>query len=228
MTPKTTTEPPTRVINDNLIVLVPSPLSVASNDTGGNWIEPQHKHQLGPNVIINNNGDNSAANIFAFGTFANKNSGIVYHKLTRLFPFVLLEGSVCFFVLYHYKSNGIIADPITGLANKTIFEAYKKQFDKLTKQGFHIKLNIMNNQATKYITQFLDKNKCKLQLVEPHNHRINAAERAIQKFKNAFIAALSMTDSNFTLQLWDKLNPPSHEHPQYNEGILHQPGHLCI
>jgi hypothetical protein len=35
---------------------------------------------------------------------------------------------------------------------------------------------------------------CKLQLVEPHNHRMNAAERAIQTFKDAFIAALATTD----------------------------------
>ncbi len=50
-------------------------------------------------------------------------------------------------------------------------------------------------------------NQSKLQLVEPHNHRVNAAERAIQTFKDAFIAALAMTDSNFPLQLWDKITP---------------------
>jgi hypothetical protein len=46
-----------------------------------------------------------------------------------------------------------------------------------------------------------------LQLVEPHNHRVNAAEQAIQTFKDAFIAALAMTDTDFPLQLWDKLAP---------------------
>jgi hypothetical protein len=42
-------------------------------------------------------------------------------------------------------------------------------------------------------------------LVEPHNHRVNAAERAIQTFKDHFISALATTDSEFPLQLWDKL-----------------------
>jgi hypothetical protein len=46
-----------------------------------------------------------------------------------------------------------------------------------------------------------------LQLVEPHNHRVNAAEHAIQTFKDAFIAALATTDSEFPLQLWDRLTP---------------------
>jgi hypothetical protein len=63
----------------------------------------------------------------------------------------------------------------------------------------------MDNQVTKHIKTFLTKNDCKLQLVEPHNHRVNTAEQAIQTFKNAFIAVLSTTDSNFPLQLWDQL-----------------------
>ena len=65
----------------------------------------------------------------------------------------------------------------------------------------------MDNQATKYIKKFLTENDCKLQVVEPHNHRVNAAERAIQTFKAAFIAALATTDSDFPLQLWDRLTP---------------------
>jgi hypothetical protein len=44
-------------------------------------------------------------------------------------------------------------------------------------------------------------------LVEPDNHRVNAAERAIQTFKNHFIAGLATVDKNFPLQLWDELIP---------------------
>ncbi len=65
----------------------------------------------------------------------------------------------------------------------------------------------MDNQVTKYIKKFLTKEECKLQLVEPHNHRINAAKRTIQTFKDAFISALATTDLDFPLQLWDRLTP---------------------
>jgi hypothetical protein len=44
-------------------------------------------------------------------------------------------------------------------------------------------------------------------LVEPNNHRVNAAEHTIQMFKNHFIGALATTDSKFPLQLWDCLAP---------------------
>ena len=127
-------------------------------------------------MIIDDDVDKSITNIFVFGTFADKNSSIVHQDLTGSLPFMSLEGSVCFFVLYHYKLSCILVDPITGLDNKTIFNAYEKQFNALTKQGFKPKLNIMDNQATKYIKQFLNENECKLQLVEPHNHRVNTVE----------------------------------------------------
>ena len=80
-------------------------------------------------------------------------------------------------------------------------------FDELASKGFKPKLNVMDNQATKYIKQFLTEEDCELQLVEPHNHRVNAAERAIQTFKDAFISALATTDQDFPLQLWDRLTP---------------------
>ena len=125
--------------------------------------------------------------------------------LPGLFPFISLDGSVCFFVLYHYESNSILADPTKGLDNKTIFEAYKKFHLLLTAKGYAVKLNVMDNQATRYIKQFLTANKCKLQLVEPHNHRVNAAEQAIQTWKDTFISVLTTTDRDFPIQLWDRL-----------------------
>jgi hypothetical protein len=75
---------------------------------------------------------------------------------------------VCFLVVYDYKSNTIFALPISGLDDKTIFIAsYKIAFNELAAKGFKPKLNIMDNQATKYIKKFLTKEECKLQLVEP-------------------------------------------------------------
>ncbi len=151
--------------------------------------------------LIGNDEDKSITNVFCFGAFADKNSGIVCHDLTGLFPFISLDGSICFLVLYHYESNCILSTPIAGLDDMSIFEAYKTRFEELKLKGFKPKLNVMDNQATKHIKKFLTKNEYKLQLVEPHNHRVNAEERAIETFKDAFIAALATTDSNFPLQL---------------------------
>jgi hypothetical protein len=78
-----------------------------------------------PNIIIDKD-NNSIANLFCFGAFADKNSSIVYHDLMGSFPFMSYNGSVCFLVLYYYKSNAILAAPITGLDEMSIFTALKK------------------------------------------------------------------------------------------------------
>ncbi len=46
--------------------------------------------------VIPDDGDESIADIFCFGAFANKTSGVVYHDLTGSFPFMSFDGSVCF------------------------------------------------------------------------------------------------------------------------------------
>ncbi len=131
----------------------------------------------------------------------------MYNDLTGNFPFMSLDGSVCFLVMYHYEANAIFAIPIVGLDDVTIFKAYKKKFDKLTTKGLRVKLNIMDNQATKHIKKFLTKEQCKLQLVELHNHQMTASKRAIQTWKVAFIAAIATTDCDFLIQLWDRIAP---------------------
>ena len=93
----------------------------------------------------------SIANVFCFGAFADRQSGIVYHDLTGSFPFMSFDGSVCFFVLYHYESNAILATPIMGLDDVSVFTAYKHYFKLLSMKGYKPQLNIMDNQATKHI-----------------------------------------------------------------------------
>ena len=118
-----------------------------------------------------------------------------------------IDGSVCFFVLYHYKLNAILVKAIANVDDRSIYEAYKEVFETLEANRYKPKMNVMDNQATKYIKKFLTKKECDLQVVEPHNHCVNTAEQAILTFKDAFIAALATTDRNFPLQLWDKLAP---------------------
>jgi hypothetical protein len=114
-------------------------------------------------------------------------------------------------VMYHYETNAIFAIPIPGLDSKSILDSYKKIFEYLVSKGYKPKVNVMDNQATKAIKQYLVMQQCKLQLVEPHNHQVNAAEPAIQTFKNRFICALGTTDSEFPVQLWDESAPQVHD-----------------
>ncbi len=79
--------------------------------------------------IINDIEDQSIANIFCFSTFTDKVSGVVYNDCTGEFPYMSLGGNVCFFVMYHYKTNAILVTPISGLNSASVLDAYKKIFE---------------------------------------------------------------------------------------------------
>eukprot|EP00957_Ditylum_brightwellii_P161365 12286910-Ditylum_brightwellii.AAC.1 len=65
----------------------------------------------------------------------------------------------------------------------------------------------MDNEVSVALMKVISKEKIKLQLAPPHVHRTNAAERAIQTFKDHFIAGLCNVHPQFPLQLWDRFIP---------------------
>jgi hypothetical protein len=62
-------------------------------------------------AFIDDINDESIANVFCFGAFANKNTGVVYNNCTGNFSFMLLDGNICFFVMYHYKQTPYLPRP---------------------------------------------------------------------------------------------------------------------
>ena len=129
----------------------------------------------------------------------------MYTDATGALPAVSLEGNQYFFVVYDYDTNAIFAEPVQNLQDATIIEAFDKIFTELVEKGHKPQFNVIDNQAVKPLKAYLNKQECKCQFVEPNNHRVNAAERAIQTFKKHFISGLCTTDTNFPLQLWDQL-----------------------
>jgi hypothetical protein len=160
-----------------------------------------------PHVNIIESDDDSNGNVFVFAAFADKQNGTLYSDLTGTFPFMSLEGNVCFLVVYHYKTSAIMAVTIANFTNDAILKAFCQQFELLKSKGHKIQLNVMDNQACTVVKEYLTTKECKNMLIKPNNHRVNAAERAFQTLKVHFISALATTDSNFPLQLWDQLTP---------------------
>ena len=61
----------------------------------------------------------------------------------------------------------------------------------------------MDNEISNELLKALDENQTTYQLMPPHTHRRNLAERAIQTFKNHFKAGLASVNPNFPLSEWD-------------------------
>jgi hypothetical protein len=86
-------------------------------------------------------------------------------------------------------------------------KAYDSIHQELTVKGFKPKLQTLDNEASTALNMFFTFNDIAYQLVPPHCHRHNAAERAIGTFKEHFLAGLSSVDPSFPMHLWDRLLP---------------------
>ena len=117
--------------------------------------------------IINDVDDQTIANVFCFGAFADEISGVVYNNCTGKFPYMSLDGNICFSVMYHYKTSAILGTPIPGLDFASILDAYKKNFEYLESKSYKLKVNVMDNQATKVIKAYLNPRNVQLQLDKP-------------------------------------------------------------
>ncbi|KAL7523858.1 hypothetical protein ACHAWF_000698, partial [Thalassiosira exigua] len=147
----------------------------------------------------------SASNIFCFVVLANKHTGTIYTNCTGHLPAVSFEGNSYFLIAYDYDNNYIFARPVKDVKDSTVVITYKTIFEELKEKGYKPAFHVTDNQATKPLKEFLRTEDCEWQFVEPNNHRVNAAERAIQTFKNHLIRGFCCTDPNWPFQLWDHL-----------------------
>ena len=110
-------------------------------------------------------------------------AGTVYTDFTGKSPLCWIYGNTILFILYDWTTDATLVTPVIDTKESTIIDTCKNNIEYLTTRGFKPSFNIMNNVANKAVQMYLTKEKMKLQLVEPHNHRVNATKRAIQTFK---------------------------------------------
>ena len=73
---------------------------------------------------------------------------------------------------------------------------FEEVFQEFESKGLNPKFDVTDNQATKPIKFFLAKANCTWQFPEPHNHSVNAAEKATQAFKKHFSSGICAADEN--------------------------------
>ena len=149
-------------------------------------------------------GDDSGR-YFVYHAVLEPKAGTIYVDYTGNFPIRSMEGNTAICVLYNWSSNAILVTPVKKIKNETILAAFKTNIEYLKKWNFTPVFNIIDNVATKAVKSYLEDKGIKMQLVKPHNHHSNAAERAIQNFKNHTIAGLCTCNEYFPSVLWCKL-----------------------
>jgi hypothetical protein len=128
--------------------------------------------------------------------------GQIYTDLTGNFPARSIKGKNVLVVCDNY---------IRPIAMKSKSGAewvrdFGIVYDEMTSKGFKPKLQNMENEASVALKKITEK-EMSYQLVPPHCHRANAAERAIRTFKEHFKSGLAKVDPAFQIHLWDRLLP---------------------
>jgi hypothetical protein len=110
-------------------------------------------------------------------------------------------------VCYIYDCNYVKVIPMKSMSASEWVKAYDSAHQELTVKGFKPRLQTLDNEASAALKNFFTVSDIAYQLVPPHCHRRNAAERAIRTFNEHFVAGISSVDPAFPLHLWDRLLP---------------------
>ena len=131
----------------------------------------------------------------------------IYTDQTGKFPRKSSRGNQYVMVLYEVDSNYIMVEPMMNRTAGEMVRVYQHLIDRLNARGIYPKLQMLDNEISAEYEDVIASNKITFQLVPPHNHRRNIAERAIQTFKAHFIAILCGCDESFPIHLWCQLLP---------------------
>ena len=128
-----------------------------------------------------------------------------YFDLTGRFPQRSSQGNQYIMIGYHYDANSIIAQPMKDRSATSMVMAWSKLHNIYETAAVAPHIYIMDNEFSAELKTALNQKNVKYQLVPPHSHRNNLAERAIQTFKSHFKAGLATCDPNFPVSEWDRL-----------------------
>jgi hypothetical protein len=131
--------------------------------------------------------------------------GQLYTALTGKFPVRSSKGNSYVMLFYIYDCNYIKVIPMKSRSASKLVKAYDSIHQELTIKGFKPKLQTLNTEASTALKNFFTVKNIAYQLVPPHCHRRNAAERAIRTFKEHFVAGLYSGNPSFPTHLWDRL-----------------------
>jgi hypothetical protein len=145
--------------------------------------------------------------VFCFAALAGAITGTMYTDITGAFPVRSFKSRQYIFVVYIYDLNAIIVRAMPSRTDAAMVKAFNEVISTLKIGGYTPTLNVMDNKCSAAVEAYIKSERIGIQMVPPHNHRVNAAERAIATFKEHFIAALATVDAHCPLQLWDEFLP---------------------
>eukprot|EP00804_Cyclotella_cryptica_P002817 CCRYP_009355-RA/>CCRYP_009355-RA protein AED:0.29 eAED:0.33 QI:0/0/0/1/0.66/0.5/4/0/552 len=138
-------------------------------------------------------------------TYATRDT--VYTDQTGKFPHLSSRGHRYQMILYHTNSNLIWVEPTKNRTEGELILARTRALSRMRACGLSPKRQVLDNEASAAYKQAILDSGMTYQLVPPDDHRRNVAKKAVQTWKDHFVAVLSGTADKFPLHLWCQLIP---------------------
>ena len=129
----------------------------------------------------------------------------IWTDQTGRFPKKSMKGSQYMMALTESDSDAILVEPTKNRTSGVMIRAYQTLINRLRSTSIAPKQHILDNECSNDFKETIKANNMIYQLVPPHDHRRNKAEKAIQMFKDHFVAILCGADTSFPFNLWDLL-----------------------
>ena len=126
-------------------------------------------------------------------------SKLICSDQTGRFPITSSKGNKYVMIVLDYDSNAILAQPLPSRSQQHLLQAFTAIHTKLKNAGRNPVFVRLDNEAPKLLQNYMKSEHMQFQLVPPHNHRRNYAEKAIGTWKDHFIAGLTSLEKSFPL-----------------------------
>eukprot|EP00804_Cyclotella_cryptica_P003838 CCRYP_020455-RA/>CCRYP_020455-RA protein AED:0.30 eAED:0.34 QI:0/0/0/1/1/1/2/0/650 len=123
--------------------------------------------------------------------------GTLYTDQTGTFPHLSSQGNRYQMILYHVDSNSIWAEPTKNKTEGELILARNRALQRMKACGIQPTRQVLDNEISAAYKLAITASGMTYQLVPPDDHRSNIAEKAIQTWKDHFIAVISGTDAKF-------------------------------
>jgi hypothetical protein len=133
--------------------------------------------------------------------------GQLYMDLTGTFSVRNSKGNWYVMVCYVFDCNYVKVLRMKSRSASEWVTSYDLIHQELTSKDFKPKLQTLDNKESSALKKVFTSHGVGYQLVPPHCHRRNAAERAIHTFKEHFLAGLASVDPYLSLHLWNRILP---------------------
>jgi hypothetical protein len=110
-------------------------------------------------------------------------------------------------ICYSYEANYIRPISMKSKSGAEWVRSFGVVFDEMTSKCLKPEVQKMDNEASAALNKYFTEKEMNYQLVPPHCHITNTAERSIRTFKEHFKAGLATVDPDFPVRLWDRLLP---------------------